>query len=73
MIIKSFVEYRNLVWHLWSLRVCSMFIQAFLAVRVSIEKPDVFTLHLLILFLFSVYLVFDYYVASILFSIFRSK
>lgn len=52
MVIESFAEYRNLVWHLWSLDVCSMSVQALLTVRVSIGKSGIVKIGLPLCFLF---------------------
>lgn len=37
VVIYSLIGYSSLAWHLWSLRVCRWFFQAFLSFRVSIE------------------------------------
>jgi hypothetical protein len=37
MVVEISVGYSSLGWHLWSLRVCSISVQALLAFRVSIE------------------------------------
>ena len=41
MVIKSFVGYSSLSWHLWFLRACKIPVQARLAFRVSVEKLGV--------------------------------
>ena len=41
IMLESIAGYNSLGWHLWSLRVCSIFVQALLVFRVSIEKSQV--------------------------------
>jgi hypothetical protein len=41
MVIENFTGYSSLGWRLWSLRICKISFQSFLACRFSVEKSDV--------------------------------